>query len=207
MQAPADSEKVRSAATMLPVPINLLKVTIAKSINILITQIIKYDLIIVLPLCFVHSRLSLGYVFEFRLSHDDAVAGEHGKVIVAVHDAHIAATAEEHAPREERIGCGERQLVTGEVVQIRCHILHVEDGFLHGELCHVARIVHHQHASVNRWHRLRELMEPDGGGERHAVTVAHCSELLHECEEREACRARPVAVDLHYLFGSSAGRG
>ena len=67
------------------------------------------------------------------------------------------------------------------------------------EVGEVARVVHHQDASVARWRFLRELMQTDGCREVQSLFLCQLMKLLHERKETLAGLHRPVAVDLQLV--------
>ena len=72
----------------------------SKTVDILVVEMIEYHLAVGLRAQTVNSPPGSHDVIKFRLTRGYAVALQHGKIVITMHNAHIFAIAEQHTPRE-----------------------------------------------------------------------------------------------------------
>ena len=72
-----------------------------------------------------------------------------------------------------------------EVFRIRLHILDVENGVFSLEILEITGIIAHQHAIIHIRRCLRELVQPDGGGDLDVFPEIGLQHLPHVHEELE----------------------
>lgn len=139
---------------------------------------------------------------EMGLAHaEDVVADRLVAVGVGevrmVEDGLERPVAEPDPPCKDRVGEVQGKIAGRLTAQIRRDILLVENRVAGVVVAHIARVVEHQHASVDGRSRLVQLMQADGGAEADAVFLQSGADLAQEVEIQRLGRARPVAVDLH----------
>ena len=97
-----------------------------------------------------------------RLAYSDRVAWQYGIFAIVMDEAHKPASTKQYAPCEYGVSRAELQLVVLQTGQVWGGIVHVEYRLMTFYICCIARIVHHQHASIGRRRCLRKLMQTYG---------------------------------------------
>ena len=128
----------------------------------MVVKIEKYYLVVGISSAATYYINGFDDVGSRRLTNCDRVARQNGIFTLVMDEAHKPASTKQYAPCEYGVSRAELQLVILQIRQIWGGIMQVEYRLMASYICCIARIVHHQYASVGRRRGLGKLVQTYG---------------------------------------------